>query len=186
MAANAFFSGTITDRSEIPFEQAYAVLGDDYVKAEFAIRCCKNGLVFGFPMAKKTIFFIAFIAFNNSHDLVKGHKWNIPVDSANLQGSFTDWGTFVQKLVSLVPADGSTRGWFIWEMPLAPTYVNDRVVMMGDAAHASTPLAGSGAVMAVEDWCVLHTVLGKYLDPERRAKNKFQQGYEHPTSAAIV
>lgn len=175
MASNAFFSGAIAYRSAIPFEQAYAVLGDDYVKAEFALRCGKNGLVFGFPMAKKTIFFIAVITFNNSHDLVQGDKWNIPVDTADLQERFKDWGPFVQKLVSLVPADAHTRGWSIWEMPPAPTYVNDRVVMIGDAAHASTPFAGSGAAMAVEDSCVLHTVLGKYLDPERRAKNKFSR-----------
>ncbi|KAH8712047.1 hypothetical protein GQ44DRAFT_625943, partial [Phaeosphaeriaceae sp. PMI808] len=79
------------------------------------------------------------------------------------------------KLVSLVPGDASTRGWPIWEMPPALTYVKDRVVMLGDAAHASTPFAGSGAAMATEDSCVLHTLLGKYLDPERMARNKFSR-----------
>jgi salicylate hydroxylase len=174
-AANAFFSGAIAYRSTIPFEDAYAILGDDYVKAEFALRCGKNGLLFGFPMAKNTCFFIAVITFNNSHDLVKGDKWNIPVDTADLQQRFKDWDPFVQKLVSLVPGDASTRGWSVWEMPPAPTYVKDRVVMIGDAAHASTPFAGSGAAMAVEDSCVLHTVLGKYLDPERLTRNKFSK-----------
>lgn len=175
MAANAIFSGAIAYRSTIPFERAYAVLGDEYVKAEFALRCGKNGLLFGFPMAKNTAFFIAVITFNNSHDLVRGDKWNIPVDTADLQQRFKDWDPFSQKLVSLVPADASTRGWSVWEMPPAQTYVKDRVVMIGDAAHASTPFAGSGAAMAVEDSCVLHTLLGKYLDPDRRAQNNFSK-----------
>ena len=175
MAANAFFSGAIAYRAIIPFEHAYAALGDDYVKAQFALRCGKNGLLFGFPMAKKTTFFIAVITFNNSHDLVKRDKWNILVDTADLQQRFQDWDPFVQKLVSLVPGDASTRGWSIWEMPPAPTYVKDRVVMIGGAAHASTPFAGSGAAMAIEDSCVVHTLLGKYLDPERLAWNNFSR-----------
>jgi salicylate hydroxylase len=175
IAANAFFTGAITYRAMIPFEHAYAALGDDYVKSKFTVRCGKDGTVFGFPMAEKAVFYIAVTTFNNSHDLVKGDKWNIPVDRADLQRRFEDWDPFVQKLVSLVPANASTRGWSIWEMPPAPTYVKDRVVMIGDAAHATTPFAGSGAGMAIEDSCVLHTLLGKYLDPERQTKNKFSK-----------
>jgi salicylate hydroxylase len=175
IAASAFFSGSISYRTTIPFEQAYATLGDDYVRAHVALQCGKNGLVFGFPMANKTIFYISIITFSNSHDLVKGDKWNIPVDTADLKERFRDWDPFVQKLVSLVPGDASTRGWSIWEMPPAPTYFKDHIVMIGDAAHASTPFAGSGAAMAIEDSCVLNTLLGRYLDPERRASNNFSQ-----------
>jgi salicylate hydroxylase len=175
MAANAFFSGSISYRAMIPFKDAYVALGDDYVKAQVTIRCGKNGLVFGFPMAEKTMFYISVITFDNSHDLVKEDKWNIPVDTANLQHRFKDWDPFVQKLVSLVPGDSTTRGWSIWEMPPASTFVKDRVVMIGDAAHASTPFAGSGAAMAIEDSCVMHSLLGEYLNPERMKRNKFSR-----------
>lgn len=99
-------------------------------------------------------------------------KWNIPADVPELQSRFTEWDPFVRKIVNLIPPDyESTRGYSIWEMPPAPTYVKDRVVMIGDAAHASTPFMGSGAAMAVEDSCVLHTLLWKYLDPERVSKS---------------
>ncbi len=78
----------------------------------------------------------------------------------------------MRKIVNLIPPDyESTGGYSIWEMPPAPTYLKDRVVMIGDAAHASTPFMGSGAAIAVEDSCVLHTFLGKYLDPERVSKS---------------
>lgn len=33
----------------------------------------------------------------------------------------------------------------------APTYVKDRVCIMGDAAHCMTPWQGSGASQAIED-----------------------------------
>lgn len=175
LAAEPFFSGAINYRATVPFEEAYAALGEDYVKAQLSIRCGKNGLVFGFPMAKKTIFYISVTTFGNSHDLVKGDKWNIPVDAENLKRHFREWDPFVQKLVNLVPGDASTRGWSIWEMPPAPTYVNDQVVMIGDAAHATTPFTGSGAAMAIEDSSVLHTLLGKYLDPERLARSNLSR-----------
>ncbi|EFX00868.1 mannitol 1-phosphate dehydrogenase [Grosmannia clavigera kw1407] len=174
-AANAFFTGVISYRSTIPYEDAQAVLGDDYVKPEFALRCGKNGLIFGFPMVNKTMFFIGVMTFNNSHDRVTEDLWSIPVDTADLQQRFGDWDPYVQKLVSLVPDDASTTGFSIWEMPLAPTYVKGRVVIIGDAAHAPTPFSGAGAAMAIEDSCVLHTLLGKYLDPERLARNKFSK-----------
>jgi salicylate hydroxylase len=155
----------------MPFEDAYAVLGDNYVKAQFALRCGTNGLVFGFPMSQNTTFFIGVIAFNNSHDRTKGDKWNILVDKTELTQCSKDWDQFAQKLVSSVPDDGSTLGWSVWEMQLAPTYVKDRVAMIGDAAHATTPFAGAGAAMAIEDPCVVSTLLGKYLDPTRFARN---------------
>lgn len=42
-----------------------------------------------------------------------------------------------------------------------PTYVKGRLVVLGDAAHASSPNLGAGATMAVEDAAVLAELLAK-------------------------
>jgi 2-polyprenyl-6-methoxyphenol hydroxylase-like FAD-dependent oxidoreductase len=47
--------------------------------------------------------------------------------------------------------------------------------MIGDAAHASTPFAGSGAAMAIEDSCIMHTLLGECLNPEKMKRNGFSR-----------
>ena len=53
------------------------------------------------------------------------------------------------------------------EAPVAPFYNKNRVVMMGDAAHATTPYQGAGAGQAIEDALVLATLLAKVTDPNQ-------------------
>jgi salicylate hydroxylase len=45
-----------------------------------------------------------------------------------------------------------------------PTYRNGRIVVLGDAAHASTPHQGSGAGQCLEDALILSHLLGMATD----------------------
>jgi FAD-dependent urate hydroxylase len=47
------------------------------------------------------------------------------------------------------------RGWATYDIPKVPTWHNDTMVVIGDAAHATSPSAGQGASMAIEDAVVL-------------------------------
>lgn len=49
--------------------------------------------------------------------------------------------------------------WAIFEHPHLSTYSRSRVVILGDAAHASTPHQGAGAGQAIEDAHVLAELL---------------------------
>lgn len=162
-AANAFFTGAIAYRATVPIDQAKAKLGD--VKPQFAMKCGKDGLVFGFPMSNHRVYYIAVVTFNNGP--VKHDQWIVPPDVADLRHRFADYEDFVRKQIELVPDDGSTLGWSIWEMPPAPTYFKGRVAMIGDAAHASPPFQGAGAGQSIEDALVMEQLLGKYLNPTR-------------------
>lgn len=57
--------------------------------------------------------------------------------------------------------------WKLCEAPVAPFYNKNRVVMMGDAAHATTPFQGQGAGQAIEDALVLVTLLAKVSSPSQ-------------------
>lgn len=50
-------------------------------------------------------------------------------------------------------------GWNTYDFPSVPRWHNDRMVIIGDAAHAASPSSGQGASMAIED----AVVLGKCL-----------------------
>lgn len=51
--------------------------------------------------------------------------------------------------------------WALFEHPPAPTYYQDRLCLLGDAAHASTPHQGAGAGQAIEDAFILSNLLGQ-------------------------
>jgi FAD-dependent urate hydroxylase len=46
-------------------------------------------------------------------------------------------------------------GWNTYDFPSVPTWHDDRMVIIGDAAHATSPSSGQGASMAIEDGIVL-------------------------------
>lgn len=46
-------------------------------------------------------------------------------------------------------------GYSQWEHKSTPTYVRERVCLVGDAAHATTPWQGAGTGLAIEDAMVL-------------------------------
>lgn len=50
-------------------------------------------------------------------------------------------------------------GWNTYDFPRVPTWHRDRMVIIGDAAHATSPASGQGASMAIED----AVTLGKCL-----------------------
>ena len=50
--------------------------------------------------------------------------------------------------------------WALFDMLPIPTYCTGNVVLLGDAAHASTPHQGAGAGQALEDAFILSMLLG--------------------------
>ena len=58
-----------------------------------------------------------------------------------------------------------------------PWYQN-RVIMIGDAAHATVPQLGSGAALAIEDAVVLSEELGKDISVSRAFENYMSRRYE--------
>jgi FAD-dependent urate hydroxylase len=54
--------------------------------------------------------------------------------------------------VELIEASPDVLGpWNTWDVPRLPVWHNDRIVLVGDAAHAVSPSSGQGASMAIED-----------------------------------
>jgi 2-polyprenyl-6-methoxyphenol hydroxylase-like FAD-dependent oxidoreductase len=56
-------------------------------------------------------------------------------------------------------------GWNTYDFPRVPTWHNDRMIIIGDAVHATAPSSGQGASMAIEDAVVLATCLRDIPDP---------------------
>jgi 2-polyprenyl-6-methoxyphenol hydroxylase-like FAD-dependent oxidoreductase len=63
--------------------------------------------------------------------------------------------------------DDIVTGWNTYDFPSVRTWRNDRMVIIGDAAHAASPASGQGASMAFEDAVVLAKCLRDVPDIPR-------------------
>jgi 2-polyprenyl-6-methoxyphenol hydroxylase-like FAD-dependent oxidoreductase len=90
---------------------------------------------------------------------------------------FGDWHEPIPDLIAATPPGAVLRNdIFRLGRPL-PTYVRERVALLGDAAHAMTPNLGQGAGQAIEDAVVLGAVVaaGAGLDEYDRQRRRRTQ-----------
>ncbi|MFO0956455.1 MAG: FAD-dependent monooxygenase [Isosphaeraceae bacterium] len=79
--------------------------------------------------------------------------------------AFRDWAPPLPDLIASTPADGVIRGDILDRPPSRP-WSEGRAVLVGDAAHPTTPNFGQGGGMAIEDAVVLARCLANAGDPE--------------------
>ena len=77
--------------------------------------------------------------------------WSEPGDPGEIARHFAAWHDGARAMIGAVT---DWRKWALFEVPV-DAFAKDRVVMLGDAAHAMLPFAAQGAAMAIEDAAVL-------------------------------
>ncbi|MCS6948135.1 MAG: FAD-dependent oxidoreductase [Steroidobacteraceae bacterium] len=65
----------------------------------------------------------------------------------------------------------------LYQLLVPPPWYRGRIVLLGDAAHATTPHLGQGAAQAVEDAVVLGELLGKRLPLEELQRQYMQRRF---------
>ncbi|KAJ7767134.1 FAD/NAD(P)-binding domain-containing protein [Mycena metata] len=115
-------------RSVVPKEGPFRML--------FVYPCCDGNL----------INFVGF--YTDSQEPVEVRK---PIASReDIEAVFRDFDPKFLRLLDL-PTHSEIHRWRMRVLPLLPTWINGRAALLGDAAHATLPLLGQGAAMAVED-----------------------------------
>lgn len=136
-----------------------------------------------FPIGQnKTLNVVAFATAKEEHAQNTKESWTSVCERADVEKDFAGFEQRVQNIISLMPDQPSK--WRINDRePLDQWhFFNGKVMLLGDAAHASKltqflpssigtdastvlPHLGAGAGQAVEDGWVLGRTLGEYLDP---------------------
>jgi 2-polyprenyl-6-methoxyphenol hydroxylase-like FAD-dependent oxidoreductase len=101
-------------------------------------------------------------------DVGGGHARWYAIQRAPAGGTSTDkteilthidgWYELLADAVNATPAEGIVRT-EAWDLAPLKSWRDGRVVMLGDAAHATTPFAAMGACMAIEDADLLGRLL---------------------------
>ncbi|PSN70276.1 FAD/NAD(P)-binding domain-containing protein [Corynespora cassiicola Philippines] len=82
--------------------------------------------------------------------------WVAEVPAAQIAERYADWE---EDLVNLLRVPKTASRWAIHVVTPLPTFVADRVCLIGDAAHAMTPHQGLGGGQGIEDAYILARLL---------------------------
>jgi 5-methylphenazine-1-carboxylate 1-monooxygenase len=132
---------------------------------------------------KATINFIAERKFAPDHGW-RREDWNRPGDPADFLPQFEDWVFDWLDVPALIRAAET-----IYEYPMVdrdplPHWREDRVTLLGDAAHAMYPIGSNGASQAILDARVLtREILEHGMSPEALATYEAER---RPATAKIV
>jgi len=151
-AAHAVFSGKYAYRGLIPMDKAAALLGDELARNS-QMYLGHHGHVLTFPIQHGDVMNVVAFA---SKDEWADPRWVVGTTKEELEKDFAGWSAHVRAIVSMME---NTDIWALFAQLPANTFTRGRMLVIGDAAHATTPHHGSGAGMAIEDAYVLAEVL---------------------------
>lgn len=106
----------------------------------------------------------------------------VKVDKDKILAHVDGWYEPLRAAVEVTPAEAivATEA---WDLPPLDRWVDGRVVLLGDAAHATTPFAAMGACMAVEDGALLGQLLSE--QPYEQALAEFERDRKKRTEDVV-
>ncbi|MGB1253117.1 MAG: FAD-dependent monooxygenase, partial [Candidatus Promineifilaceae bacterium] len=166
--AKTRYSGQSSFRAVVP-----VMLNDTF--ANQGIEIWGHGCRFGFSTVSdtETYWYATF-------DIAEKTTLSSETSKTLLKTFAKDFPHPILALVQATPTDKLIRA-DIHDLATLPKWHTDRVVLIGDAAHATTPNLGQGGAQSVEDAYVLATALAEQPNPQ----HAFQQ-YENTRRAKAL
>lgn len=156
------FSGESAYRGLIPREAADGIFGHDML-SNGNIFCGKDAYILLYPVDGGKL--INLITVHRKQDMKWDEdEWVVPVSNQTLLDDYQGWGPGVRQALEMIK---DPSRWALFDVLALPIFCAGRVVLIGDAAHASTPNAGAGASMAFEDAYILSTLLSELGEVDR-------------------
>ena len=147
----AHFTGHVAWRALAPVDASIADLA-----AYPGIHIGPGRMITRYPVRGGSLLNMVFFA---RQDGWTEDGWSLPARAEELTEVYDGWCDGVQAMIAAA-AKGPLFKWAInARLPLADWTRDDRVVLLGDAAHAMTPFLGHGAACAIEDAVVLSRAL---------------------------
>jgi 2-polyprenyl-6-methoxyphenol hydroxylase-like FAD-dependent oxidoreductase len=145
-------------RGLVPMEKARAALGI-FKTSNRVMHCGPDAHALTFPVAdNKLLNVVAFVTDPEEWSAPEG-KFTAPVTKTEAVKAFSAFSPVVRSLMDLLPENIDKWAVFDTRDRPVPTYVNGRLCLAGDAAHASSPHHGAGAGCGIEDCLALAALL---------------------------
>ena len=143
------FSGSVAYRGLVPHARI-----PDWPTDRWQMWLGKGRHFLAFPVrAGKLINYVGFVP---SDEEMK-ESWSAPGDPEVLRQAFAGWDPRIHQLLREVQI---TFRWALYDREPLPVWTNQRLSLLGDAAHPMLPHLGQGANQSIEDGMALATILG--------------------------
>ncbi|XPS95368.1 hypothetical protein M3J09_004659 [Ascochyta lentis] len=145
-------------RSLIPMDKARAALGV-FKTSNRIMHCGPGAHALTFPVANNEILNVVAFVTDSKDWMAPDGKFVVPATKAEAAKAFSKFSPVVQNLMELLPEQ--LEKWAVfdtYERPV-PSYIDGRLCLAGDAAHASSPHHGAGAGCGIEDCLALVELL---------------------------
>lgn len=167
MAGQALYSGKIAYRGVVPIAALPKDMWPGRSLSVIWMARHKHFLVF--PISGgHSLNIVAFISKREDEIPDLQESWTSTCDRAELEADFADCEETVQRVIGLIPERPSK--WRINDHePVSQwSFLEGKVVLLGDACHATTPHQGAGAGQAVEDGHILSKAVADWLAGGRK------------------
>ena len=115
---------------------------------------------------------------------IDGEDWNTRATRAELTALFEGWNSNVVGLAACAPLERTAR-WALHDRDPLDTWVDGRVGLLGDAAHAVLPFLGFGAALGIEDAIVLARAFAQVPHPAA-ALQRYQNARRDRANAILL
>lgn len=109
-------------------------------------------------------------------------SWSSAGTNQEYHDDYPGWHADVHAYISAIPQPFK---WALIARPPMKEWVNGRVALLGDACHPSLPFLAQGAVMALEDACILARAFEEF-DTIDEALDRYQQARIPRTTRAVM
>ncbi|KAF7554461.1 hypothetical protein G7Z17_g2931 [Cylindrodendrum hubeiense] len=103
--------------------------------------------IIGYNMQKEKTFNLLMVIPDDRK--MKGYK--APANASEVRNAYKGWSPMIQKLLSFLPEE--VEKWRLTDLPAMTNWVHpsNKMLLIGDAVHATLPYLAQGAAMAIED-----------------------------------
>ncbi|KZO91565.1 FAD/NAD(P)-binding domain-containing protein [Calocera viscosa TUFC12733] len=161
--AEPTWSATIAYRALLPISEVVRKLGEHTGRTPTLRLTASGQHIILFPVSHGK--YMNLVAFVSDFTLGRHPTWPKQnwIEPSSAQEMLEDYEGWMEPVRSMLAGVEKVQRWAIFEVPLLASFVSGNVVLVGDAAHASTPHGGNGASQGIEDGHVLAQLLSHPL-----------------------
>lgn len=168
--SRAYFTGQVAWRATIP--------DDGALPAEAHVFMGPGRHLVRYPLRQGGLINIVAV---EERDEWAAEGWHHTDDPSNLRRAFTDFCPEVRTLLERVE---SVHLWGLFRHPVAATWTEGHLALLGDAAHPTLPFLAQGANMALEDaWSLVSALT---TDPDTKDALTTYAELRRPRTSRIV